>query len=121
MNARGLCGKHYYHAAKADSLPPRKRWLEHADIRKWHINSANGYVYGFVTVDGVRKSVLQHRMVMESFLGRPLIKGENVHHINGDRTDNRIENLELWNTRQPKGQRVQDKLEWAREIIRLYG
>ena len=35
--------------------------------------------------------------------------------------DNRLENLELWSTSQPKGQRVVDKLKWAHEIIALYG
>ena len=57
---------------------------------------------------------------MEEHLGRALVKGENVHHINGDRSDNRIDNLELWNTTQPKGQRAADKLAWAHEIIALY-
>lgn len=64
--------------------------------------------------------MLEHRAVMQSNLGRGLIRHENVHHINGDRSDNRLENLELWNTSQPAGQRVEDKLRWAREILEQY-
>ena len=58
---------------------------------------------------------------MSNHLGRPLTKSETVHHKNGNRQDNRLSNLELWSSRQPKGQRVTDKLEYAREIIALYG
>jgi type II secretory pathway component PulM len=57
---------------------------------------------------------------MQEVLGRLLTKGENVHHINGNKLDNRPENLELWVTSQPSGQRINDLLSWAHEIIDRY-
>jgi hypothetical protein len=63
----------------------------------------------------------EHRYLMSEKLGRPLRAGENIHHINGIRHDNRIENLELWTTQQPAGQRVDDKIEWAKSFLESYG
>lgn len=67
-----------------------------------------------------RASVHEHKLVMQRKLGRFLLPSENVHHINGDRADNRPENLELWITHPPKGQRPEDLVEWAQEILARY-
>ena len=64
--------------------------------------------------------IFEHRRVMAEKLGRPLRRDESVHHINGDKGDNRLENLELWSTAQPYGQRVTDKVAYAIEILERY-
>jgi len=80
-------------------------------IQIWKPEHPNATMKGYIH---------EHRLIMSDKLGRPLEKYENVHHKNGNREDNRIRNLELWNTMQPAGQRVEDKVLFAKEILKLY-
>ncbi len=87
------------------------------------VKYGNGHIakngYHRLVVDG--RQVFGHTLVMERAIGRLLRPHETVHHKNGQRADNRLANLELWSTSQPKGQRVSDKVAWARELLALYG
>lgn len=64
--------------------------------------------------------VFEHILVMEQRLGRFLLPGETVHHINGVKDDNSDTNLELWIRPQPSGIRSCDAVEWALEILKRY-
>lgn len=114
-----MCSMHYWRVRKYGSvdLPEKPQRPATKWVTKW------GYMHVYLPGHPMANSsgaVYEHRLVMAEAIGRPLRKDENVHHVNGDRLDNRIENLELWSKAQPAGQRIEDKIAFAVDILRLY-
>lgn len=110
--SKGWCGGHYAQVAAGNEPKPLRKLAPRGS------GSLNGNGYRMIAVDG--SYVPEHRYIYEQFLGRKLLKEENIHHKNGVRHDNRLENLELWSSSQPSGQRVEDKIAWAKELLSLY-
>lgn len=94
-----ICPRHWGQKARAAQVV-RRIEIPEGTRKQQH----DGYMQ--IRVNGQWRP--EHRVVMEAKLGRPLVKGESVHHINGIRDDNRPENLELWLNWTRYGQRATD-------------
>jgi hypothetical protein len=110
--AKGLCRAHYQQVKRTGQVGksnPTTFWR--------YTDAQSGYVFLALPQPGAtrRRKVSEHRYLMEQSLGRLLHPWENVHHINGVRDDNRLENLELWAKPQPNGQRPRDLAAWVVE------
>lgn len=96
----------------ADCLPSMlseiQRGIQQKLLNKYPEGHRKKTNNGYVLIKVGTNYLAEHRVVMEKMLGRPLVKGESVHHKNGVRDDNSPENLELWIGPTRKGQRAVD-------------
>ena len=115
----GYCDMHYQRNRKGfDMDAPTRNSKRSIGSRRL---DDNGYIsIKIASGSGAKNWRSEHRHVMEQHLGRKLHRHEHVHHINGIRSDNRLENLELWSSSHPSGQRIEDKTAWAIEWLRVY-
>ena len=100
-----------------------KNGKDHGNYRGGTTTDSNGYRSVMVKShpDGDRDGyVKEHRFVMEAHMGRYLTKDESVHHKNGIRNDNRLENLELMKRFHGAGQSIPDLISHAEDVLFHY-
>jgi hypothetical protein len=115
--SKGFCNIHYKTPEGSKKVFARRRIYALLDRRV----NLQGYArIRVINQEGRSTWPLEHRYVMEQKLGRKLIDRENVHHIDGNKTNNAPENLEIWISPQPQGIRVADAIAWAKEILNRY-
>lgn len=116
-----MCASHYEQHRQGNELQPIKTDPATFSPKVVPIGTRSLMQAGYVRIKTEAGWVREHTQVMEDHLGRPLASDEMVHHRNGHRSDNRLDNLELCIKSQPPGQRVRDQVEWAKDILERYG
>jgi hypothetical protein len=122
--AKGLCALHSCRSRQGRPLEAPRRLRRRPGQR---LARADGYVDLVVPANtsGAKQDgrlnrlplMLEHRFVMQQHLGRPLLATETVHHRDSDKTNNSLDNLELWGGRHGKGGRLQDNLMAAIDLL----
>lgn len=130
--ANGLCAHHnkilWERKRRGLSLNLDFKYMKsqgegHINKDGYKLITVKGHPNSYRQKNGKSQGVIpEHVYVMSQHLDRPLKKGETVHHKNGVRDDNRIENLELWHRKKhPSGQKVEDKISFYKEFLEGYG
>jgi len=103
------CGKDFFYSPSRTkktfcSANCYNIWAKGENSPFWkggRIKTVKGYIYSYAPNHpycNANGYIMEHRLVMEKHLGRPLLPTEVTHHINGNVADNRIENLSLFST-----------------------
>ena len=126
----GMCHAHSTRVLRCGDAQAAQAIAAKGEYGAGHVNKGG---YRIMRSDG--RHTGEHRLIGEAYLGRELTRSETVHHRNGQRAENTIgpcflspecrcpggrHNLELWSKAQVPGQRVADKLQWARELTTTY-
>ena len=117
IRAFGFSSASWHQAVKRGLVTPRPAFRPAAEVFQANTHRHRGRLKDRLLRMGIKTNTCD-RCGLTEWRDQPITMA--LHHVNGDRLDNRIENLELWSRWQPSGQRVRDKVEFALDILNRY-